>query len=155
MLKLTRAIPLAVAVAAIAAAPAAAKHNKRPSHRTDVAAQVAPPRMPSFGDAVQQYAWGHTGAGPATATTFLLPTRAAVDNYNAGSPTAVAARNDLSAARAATAGYHRLAAAEHDGYGLFKDAAGIACIDNPGVGGMGVHYVKAAQIGRASCRERV
>ena len=49
--------------------------------------------------------------------------------------------------KAATAKYHDLAAAEADGYGLFKDASGIACIDNQPVGGMGVHYVKGSLVG--------
>jgi hypothetical protein len=55
-----------------------------------------------------------------------------------------AAAPGTAAVRAATAGYHDLAAAEADGYGLFTDAAGIACIDKPGEGGMGVHYVKGS-----------
>jgi methanethiol oxidase len=50
--------------------------------------------------------------------------------------------SDLRKARNATAGYRHLAAAQADGYGLLTDAQGVACIDNPGVGGMGVHYVK-------------
>jgi hypothetical protein len=32
------------------------------------------------------------------------------------------------------------------GFGLLTDAAGIACIDNPGVGGMGIHYAKGKLI---------
>jgi hypothetical protein len=51
------------------------------------------------------------------------------------------------ATKAATARYHVLSTAEGDGYGLFPDAAGIACIDNQPVGGMGVHYVKGALVG--------
>jgi hypothetical protein len=60
------------------------------------------------------------------------------------------AGNEHSAAavtKAATARYHVLARAEADGYGLFKDAAGIACIDNQPLGGMGVHYVKGPLVG--------
>jgi hypothetical protein len=52
----------------------------------------------------------------------------------------------VSEARAATASYHRLAAAQRDGYTLLTDAQGIACIDNP-AGGMGVHYVNPALVG--------
>ena len=55
-----------------------------------------------------------------------------------------AAAPGTAAVRAATAGYHNLAAAEADGYGLFTDAAGIACIDKPAEGGMGVHYVNGS-----------
>lgn len=56
---------------------------------------------------------------------------------------AQAAQDDVAAARAATAEYHH----GHPGYGLLTDAAGIACIDKPGEGGMGVHYVNGALVG--------
>jgi hypothetical protein len=52
----------------------------------------------------------------------------------------------LDSARDATDQYHQLSVAKDDGYGIFKDAAGIACIDNP-AGGMGVHYVRGAIVG--------
>jgi hypothetical protein len=51
--------------------------------------------------------------------------------------------------RQATAGYHDLSAAEAAGYGEFRDAQGIACIDLPGTGAMGVHYVKGSLVGDA------
>jgi hypothetical protein len=57
--------------------------------------------------------------------------------------------DDVEAARAATVGFHRLGAANAAGYGLFKDAAGIACIDNPSLGAMGVHYVNGNLVGDA------
>jgi hypothetical protein len=60
---------------------------------------------------------------------------------------AAGGEQDLSTARAGTARYHELAVAQASGYGLFTDKAGIACIDNPGVGGMGIHYVKGALVG--------
>lgn len=61
-------------------------------------------------------------------------------------PAAAAAKpGDLSSARAGTAGYHDIDAATDDGYGLFTDAQGVACIDNP-AGGMGVHYAKLALV---------
>ncbi len=47
----------------------------------------------------------------------------------------------LERVRDATRQYQRVAAAKADGYARFKDAAGIACIDMPGEGGMGVHFV--------------
>jgi hypothetical protein len=50
-------------------------------------------------------------------------------------------------ARAGTAPFHSVAGAQAAGYGLLRDAAGIACIDNPGVGGMGIHYVNATLVG--------
>jgi len=55
---------------------------------------------------------------------------------------AQAATSDLAAARAATAGFHE----SHPGYSLLTDAAGIACIDKPGEGGMGIHYVNGALV---------
>lgn len=46
--------------------------------------------------------------------------------------------------RVATARYFDLDVAQAAGYGLLKDTAGIACIANPGVGAMGVHYANGA-----------
>src|ERR671933_285230 len=60
-----------------------------------------------------------------------------------------ASSRSLSTARAGTAVYHDVNVALADGYGLFTDAAGIACIDNP-AGGMGVHFVKGALVGDAA-----
>jgi hypothetical protein len=59
--------------------------------------------------------------------------------------TASAAQPDIEAARAATARFHDVSKAT--GYGEFHDAAGIACIDQPGEGGMGIHYVNGALVG--------
>jgi hypothetical protein len=42
--------------------------------------------------------------------------------------------------REATAPFRSVDVAIAAGYGEFRDAAGIACIDNP-LGGMGIHYV--------------
>jgi len=60
---------------------------------------------------------------------------------------AAAAANGLATAREGTAPYHSISTATGDGYGLLTDAAGIACIDNPGVGAMGIHYVKPGLVG--------
>src|SRR5256886_5599727 len=57
---------------------------------------------------------------------------------------------DLSTARAATAGFHQLAAADDAGYKiLVRDLAGITCITSPGVGVMGIHYVNGSALGDA------
>ncbi len=64
--------------------------------------------------------------------------------------TAAAQPDGLSTARAATAGYHDVHAALAAGYGLFTDAAGIACIDKPGVGAMGIHFVNGGLVGDAT-----
>lgn len=61
--------------------------------------------------------------------------------------TAGAHGDSLAAARGATAKYHTLHTAIADGYGRLVDAQGVACIDNPGVGGMGIHYVSDALVG--------
>jgi hypothetical protein len=59
---------------------------------------------------------------------------------------AKAGASELSIARAATARFHDLEEAIDSGYGLLRDAKGIACIDNPGVGVMGIHYVNGALV---------
>jgi hypothetical protein len=46
-----------------------------------------------------------------------------------------------------TAKFHDIASAESEGYALFHDVSGVACIDEPGMGGMGVHYVDGALVG--------
>ena len=47
-----------------------------------------------------------------------------------------------SPARSATAKYHSLTVAKKAGYSISTDTAGIACIAEPGMGAIGVHYVK-------------
>jgi hypothetical protein len=50
--------------------------------------------------------------------------------------------SNLAVARQATARFHDLDAAKAAGYSaLVADLQGITCIDNPGVGAMGVHYL--------------
>jgi hypothetical protein len=56
-------------------------------------------------------------------------------------------RSLAAVAASATARYHNVARAEGAGYGLFRDAAGIACIDNQPVGAMGIHYVNGTLVG--------
>jgi hypothetical protein len=51
-------------------------------------------------------------------------------------PLAANAANDLAAVRALSARYHQVAVAEANGYAAFA-----GCLSNPGVGGMGYHYV--------------
>jgi hypothetical protein len=58
------------------------------------------------------------------------------------------ATRDLRHLRRATEQFHELANAEAAGYGLFTDAAGLACIlDTGGQGGMGTHFVNGALVG--------
>jgi hypothetical protein len=53
----------------------------------------------------------------------------------------------LGAVKKATKKFQRLSVAKKAGYAILKDTQGIACIDNPGVGAMGVHYVKGPLVG--------
>ena len=48
----------------------------------------------------------------------------------------------IAAAHAITAKYHSLNLAKKAGYSILADTAGITCISEPGMGAMGVHYVK-------------
>lgn len=83
-----------------------------------------------------------TGSGAAAAA----PAPAAVtEHYHppAAGPTAA----QLARMRAATTRFHNIATAEDAGYGPLHDTAGITCIDMPGVGGMGVHFVNGPLVG--------
>jgi hypothetical protein len=66
-------------------------------------------------------------------------------------PSVAAAATDtadtIGNARDATAAYTQQAAALAGGYELLTDSAGIACISEPGMGAMGVHFVKGALVG--------
>jgi hypothetical protein len=55
--------------------------------------------------------------------------------------------SQLGAARAATAQYRDVGNATDAGYGEFRDAQNIACIDLPGEGAMGIHYVNGGLVG--------
>jgi hypothetical protein len=69
----------------------------------------------------------------------------------AGSATAARDAGDdgLAAAMAATAQFGDVNVATAAGYGEFRDAQNIACIDKRGEGGMGIHYVSGAFVGDA------
>ena len=53
----------------------------------------------------------------------------------------------LDQVRYATAPYRQVNVAKAAGFGLLKDAAGIHCISEPGMGAMGVHYVNGDLVG--------
>ena len=61
--------------------------------------------------------------------------------------TARAGDSALDAARAETAKFHRIDVAKSSGYGILLDAQGIACIDLPGAGAMGIHFVNGGLVG--------
>jgi hypothetical protein len=79
----------------------------------------------------------------ATAPAATAPAATAHHHRPAGRPSAA----QLARMRAATAAFHNIATATDAGYGLLHDLAGLTCIDMPGVGGMGVHYVNGALVG--------
>src|SRR6185437_473476 len=80
---------------------------------------------------------------PALVTVLALT--AGVVGANSGNQNS--GRVSLADVRAATARYNSLSVAKAHKYAILKDAKGIACIDNPGVGAMGVHYVNGDLVG--------
>ena len=52
-------------------------------------------------------------------------------------------------ARQATSKYKSLEVANKHGYALLTDMNGVECIDMPGMGAMGVHYVNGSLVGDA------
>lgn len=75
----------------------------------------------------------------AAALSFLIATLPTLAESSVSS-------DALSNAHDATAAYTDPGAALASGYELLTDANDIACIDMPGQGGMGVHYVKGALV---------
>lgn len=57
----------------------------------------------------------------------------------------------LGGVRASTAQFHSIATAEQRGHTLLTDVNGVACIDMPGKGGMGVHW---ARVGNPTIQAR-
>jgi hypothetical protein len=86
--------------------------------------------------------------GSMIALAALLTGTAAV--AAAGPTDNAAAGGSLDALRAATEGMHSIAAAEQHGYALLTDVKGIACIDMPGMGAMGVHWANSKLVGNAA-----
>jgi hypothetical protein len=54
----------------------------------------------------------------------------------------------ITALRHATKSFKNLQRAENAGYELLTDAKGIACIDMPKMGGMGVHFANGSLVGK-------
>jgi hypothetical protein len=79
-------------------------------------------------------------------TLAVLALTAATASVAADSGSGATAPDRLAALRAATDAFHSIAAAEQHGYTLLRDANGIACIDMPGMGGMGVHWANGALV---------
>jgi hypothetical protein len=89
---------------------------------------------------------------PAVILSWSVAAADAYVLYPDGVSSGERSKHGLDAARKATKKFRKIAVARAAGYGLLTDAAGIACIDNPGVGGMGVHYVKGALVGDGKVR---
>jgi hypothetical protein len=78
-----------------------------------------------------------------------LGSAAAAIALTTAAPSAAVAQpqHGLASLRQTTAKYHSIAVAEQNNYALLSDARGIACIDMPGMGGMGVHWANSALVG--------
>jgi hypothetical protein len=68
----------------------------------------------------------------------------------AAAPSDASSTSNLSKLRAKNAQFHNIANAEQAGFGLLADTQGITCIDMPGMGGMGVHWVNSDRVGDPS-----
>jgi hypothetical protein len=85
----------------------------------------------------------------AAGTAFLA---VAVFAQGASASSGSTVADTIARARSATAAFRDIKEAKAAGYGLLTDAKGIACIDNPGVGAMGIHYVNSSLVGNAKER---
>ena len=97
--------------------------------------------------------WVAVAIAGATVAAFAVISTAAADSGNGRS------RSALADAILGTVRYHDIGAAKADGYGLLKDAKGIACIEMtpmPGMamGAMGIHYVKGSLVGDGAVMQR-
>jgi hypothetical protein len=63
-----------------------------------------------------------------------------------GVPATASTASQVHAAKAATAGFTHPPGAAKAGYGLLKDASGVACIAMKGMGAMGVHYANGSLV---------
>ncbi|MFI5274905.1 MAG: hypothetical protein ACHQ4H_17890 [Ktedonobacterales bacterium] len=79
--------------------------------------------------------------------TLAVAAVVAVSLFASSASAAPQGQRGLAAVRAATAKFHHLDTATGAGYAELRDAAGIACIANPGVGAMGIHYVNGDLVG--------
>lgn len=84
---------------------------------------------------------------PRRRITFLVAAVAAVIAIGATAAFGYPGNLPLHRVKQATTRYHNVEVAKSAGYGLLLDAQGIACIDMPGQGAMGVHYVNGDLVG--------
>jgi hypothetical protein len=84
------------------------------------------------------------GAGAAVVAVLVTGQSAVASTAGSGPSLA-----DL---RSHTTAFHNIATAEQAGYGLLTDKNGIACIDMPGMGGMGIHWANGTLVGDPAIR---
>jgi hypothetical protein len=86
---------------------------------------------------------------------ILAPLAAVVLLAGAATPAYASwCRSDLERLKGQTAKYRQVAVAEKAGYAKFADVDGVTCIDMPGMGAMGVHYVNGDLVGDGAIRAR-
>jgi hypothetical protein len=78
---------------------------------------------------------------------ILLSCLAAAALLIGSAPSDAASPSGLGKLRTRTHAFHNIANAEQAGFGVLADEKGITCIDMPGMGGMGVHWVKGKRVG--------
>lgn len=83
------------------------------------------------------------GIALAAAAALLAPLAAPA---TAGAGAGAGTSHQVAVARHVTQGFTHPKAATKAGYGLLKDAAGIACISMKGMGAMGVHYANTSLV---------
>jgi hypothetical protein len=81
------------------------------------------------------------------AAAFPIPVPAASQSTALSPAPRMSAHPGLASLRVVTKKFHNLDTAKAKGYGLLTDEAGLACIAEPGMGAMGVHYVNGALVG--------
>jgi len=81
---------------------------------------------------------------PAAVAALAIAAAAATSALAIAAP---GGQSQFDAARAATAAFHDVSAAEAADYGEFHDAADVACIELTGTGAMGIHYVNGSLVG--------
>ena len=97
------------------------------------------------------------GGTIATAASAQATGSAQLQTHRHSHPTGGPTARDqigLAVVRAATAAYHDVRIAQANGYAILADTAGKTCIDQPGVGGMGVHYVDGDLVGDPAINAR-
>lgn len=101
------------------------------------------------------------GAVATTAIAFTLglqpsasPSSPPVEHAAPTEHPRISEHDAVAAARQATRKYHSVPVAELHGYSLFTDMNGVRCIDMPGMGGMGVHYVNGDEVATPSVHLR-